>query len=338
MASLSDVQRFLRQKRATGRLSPGEMQEAYEAYFAAEAGKTLERSKFALDKRRLDVSERQQEDQLDMFREQQEQAEDAAKISGITELGKFGLMAADTEIGKKVISGGQKAVTSLFDTGASSATGAAIGSTAGTAFSGTASAGTGISPAAMTGTSPMVASSVGSSAGTIMGAAGASIAGAATGFVADKAFGKDFKEVGGAVGGATTGFMIGGPVGAVIGGVIGFGVDAISDETWLCTETKKLVGLSNDEQRIIGEFREFVLDEYPGWLRSYIQIGNELVQAIDGDAEFYSNLKKELIDPVISLTDKKHYHSAYKIYKDKVLELVREYAPELELQAPQEVN
>jgi hypothetical protein len=50
MGSLAKVQRALRQKRAVGRLSPNEMNEAYRAYFQAEAAQNLQRAQFSSNK------------------------------------------------------------------------------------------------------------------------------------------------------------------------------------------------------------------------------------------------------------------------------------------------
>ena len=122
MASLSDVSRYLRQRRAIGKpITAADRSAAWNAYFDTEATKSLSRSRLSLDRRKTDIYEKNAADELAMRREAYEDQADAAKIQGYTQVGILGSMAYDkfggTGLGGKALSG----IKSLFGGGTSAA-------------------------------------------------------------------------------------------------------------------------------------------------------------------------------------------------------------------------
>lgn len=151
MTTLSDLQTYLSQKRATGRLSAGEMDQAYKAYYESEAARALERSQLALQERSLNSDIQHRNRSLALQEEAMEDASDAARISGITQLGTLGSMGYKALTGKSLLSqaatyggklfggGSTPAVTSL-GAGAAATSGLSAASVAGGAPAGFGSA------------------------------------------------------------------------------------------------------------------------------------------------------------------------------------------------------
>ena len=370
MASLGDVSRFLRQRRAVGKpITAEDRRAAWNAYYDTQAVKSLERSRIA--------------NQRDQFNQQmafnKKQSEDAAKansIRGIIDLGTLGYKAYNSDLGKTALykaktlmgmdatglpelAGGSSPIggaltdspTSInllgtSSTGAQGLSTQAVTNLAPAATEGV--SGTGLSALAE-GSSPISAapvnSGVSSVGATALSYAGPAMAGYTAGEwgqdlamrsetvqnIAEKAtFGllhakKDVARVTGAGTGAAAGALLGGPVGAIIGGIMG----AIGVDTWLCTETKKKAGFTDVEWAEIGTFRKYAEEYHPDWLSWYVSIGTELVQAIDGDEDFYKNLKETFLLPMIALS-KGGFHEAVCVsYIEVVKKLVLEYKPEL---------
>jgi len=388
MASLADVQRFLRQKRATGQAISGEEQRrAYEAFFDVQASRNLERGRLSLQRKtaaenlalaqkRQALAERTSDANISAadrafalreleseenraFRERQEKREaGAAKISGITEIGKLGFQALSSPLGQKAITkvgdflkpsttevvssipsaakpiGVQgvttQAVSSLTPSVSTAAPGAVAGTGAGAFAAPTATAtegfvaGTGAGPFAAPATAATTTGTTAlASIGTGLAGAGAGIAGK---YIGEKVTGD--KGFGTVAGGAAAGFVVGGPVGAIIGGILGVG-QTILEDSWICTKTKELIGFTDKEWNTIGSFREYAKKNHGNWLKWYVGIGPELLEAINGDKPFYAELKEHMLSPVVKLTEYGAEEAAYLAYKQVVLDLADTYAPKL---------
>ena len=373
MASLGDVSRYLRQRRAVGKpITDLDRSAAWNAYFDTEATKQIQRGELALKTRSLDITERQNAELLRLQSEEQDAAEKAGMISGAVQLGQLGSMAykgSQTALGKKAIAG----VKGLFGSaqGGASATVAnpaaatvasqvgAQGAAAGVGAQGAAVSSLGSDLAGVStqlaDKSAMLGTPASTTAGTSSG--GSLVMPGAIGFAAGDmassammrsekmqkfaektSFGilhakKDASFAAGIGAGAAAGSMFG-PVGAVIGGVLGGAAAAIKN-TWLCTKTKELVGMTEHEWETIGQFREYALENHSDWLNVYVDIGPALLEKINGDEEFYSNLKDKFIDPVIKLTDGGFMEAAYLTYKSVVMDLIDKYDPELTKEYPE---
>lgn len=336
MASLGDVSRYLRQRRAVGKpITDLDRSAAWNAYFDTEATKQIQRGELALKSRSLDITESQNAEQLRLAREAQDAQEKAGMVSGVTQLGQLAYMGSKTDLGKSLISGAKGLYGKA--TGAQAATAGSVGTAAqGTAVSSLGSDLAGVSTqladkTAMLGTETATAATTGA---TLASTATAGVAGAAAGLAADKLFGDKWNEAGSVVGGATTGFMIGGPVGAVVGAVFGQITSKLSD-SWICTKTKTIVGMTEHEWATIGRFRQYAQENHSDWLQVYVDIGPALLEKINGDEEFYSNLKDTFINPVIKLTEGGFMEAAYLTYKSVVMELIDKYNPELTKEYPE---
>lgn len=155
MASLGDVSRYLRQRRAIGKpVTRQDRAAAWEAYFDSLHGKTMQRKAIQLDRDRMaiqqdqfqqnkEIQQSQFDQSMDLQRQQREDAEDAAKISGAVQLGTLGLAAANTDIGGKAIDAAVGFGKKLF--GAQGSTTSALGADA--ALGGTALSASGGAPA-----------------------------------------------------------------------------------------------------------------------------------------------------------------------------------------------
>ena len=105
--AFADVQRYLRQKRATGQtVTPREEKLAWEAYWDSMASQHHTARELGLRERALEEETSYRDELLDLRREQIEDEEDAAKIRGIVEIGGLlgtgALLLKDTKMGKAV--------------------------------------------------------------------------------------------------------------------------------------------------------------------------------------------------------------------------------------------
>ena len=64
----------------------------------------------------------------------------------------------------------------------------------------------------------------------------------------------------------------------------------------------------------------------------------ELLTAINGDKEYFENLKKTFINPIILLTKGGFLEAAYLAYKETVIQLVNQYNKDLMKTAPMEAK
>ena len=259
--SFADIQRFYRQKKATGAtVSPRETRLAWQGYWDAMSARQFQGQELGLRERGLELNEEQfaaderyRKEQLRMQKQAQRDAEAAATISGYssgaTTLLTAGYMAKGTKLGGYI---GMGPTTATPGAGVPAA-GAGAGAAPTPAASAAAPLISGGGGAAAAGgmTAPVGGSLAGSGlegvgtggmyagGGTAAGgstAAGAGVSGAGVlgmyagagygaGYLGSKVpiGGKDKKTsmVKGAVAGAGVGFLVGGPVGAVVGGVFG---------------------------------------------------------------------------------------------------------------------
>jgi len=135
---------------------------------------------------------------------------------------------------------------------------------------------------------------------------------------------------GAAIGGyMAAGTAMGGPVGAGLGLVAGF---LASSGSWLCTEAKRMVDLDEEDIAALRRFRAYVLEHHKIPFLWYLERGSEIVKAIDvgefgNTNEFYRNLKKNMIRPIVVKTDSGHLEEAYELYRDTVLDVLEKYTP-----------
>jgi len=406
MASLGDVSRFLRQRRAVGKpITAEDRRAAWNAYYDTQAVKSLERSRIANQRDQFNQTMSFNKEQAAITNARlQEQSEAAAKantIRGITELGTLGYKAYNSDLGKTALykaktlmgmdatglpelAGGSSPIggaltgspTSVNLLGASSTGAQGLSTQAVTNLAPAATegvSGTGLSALAE-GSSPMSAAPVSSTGitGAALNFAAPALAGYGVGqyaagrtmesetmqdFWETGTFGlahakKDAARLSGAAAGAAAGALVGGPVGAVIGGIIGGVGKEVVDEvgdfahsafnkvtdvfgTWICSETKKTIGMTKEEWKIIGDFRHYARDIHSDWLEWYVDIGTELIEAINGDERFYTELKEDMLDPVMLLTENGYPEIAYDVYKKEVINLVKAFKPELGESAPE---
>lgn len=350
MASLGDVSRYLRQRRAIGKpITDRDRSAAWNAYFDTEASKQIQRGQLALDTRKVDIYEKSTADQLAMQREAADAAEKSAMVSGISQLGQLGSLAykgSQTALGQKAIAGTKSLLGMGKTTGAQGAVAGAQGVFAAQIAPNTIGAGY----TAVTGAGPAASTTGTAGLGSVMGPVGwGSAAGGMASNLAKRSstvqdametvsFGvlhaeKDQGFVAGVGAGAAAGAAVGGPIGAVIGGIIG-GVTSLLG-TWVCTKIKDTVGVTEYEWETIRQFRLYAKENYSDWLEWYVDIGPRLLEAIDGDEEFYLELKHSFLLPIIGLTAGGYLEAAALAYKSTVIQLVNEYKPELMATAPE---
>ena len=133
--------------------------------------------------------------------------------------------------------------------------------------------------------------------------------------------------VGGLAGYALAGTLgVTGPVGFIGGMMVG----EMLGGTWLCTETKKHSGLTDEQTKTLDKFRAYAKEHHPGWLEFYIRIGPEIVKAINETEgqSFYDNLKESMIEPVIAFFDNDRKEDAFIAYKLYVIACIKEYTPQ----------
>ena len=357
MASLGNVSRYLRQRRAIGKpITDADRRMAWEAYMSTEADKSNQRRALAIQEDQLDLASRTNAEEMAIRREEMENADTAATVKGAVDVATLAgsetgqkAIASITGIGK-TLTGAQSATQAISSgalgagamagvapaassasLGASFGAGAMAGVGAGQAITGTAAT-TSALPALSTFAMPAAA-----------GLAGGSWAGKQAmksdtiqGFAEDATFGilhakKDVAKVAGGMGGAAIGMVFGGPVGAIIGGVAG----AVGGDSWICTKTKELVGFQDHEWIAIAKFRKYAAEKHPEYLASYLKIGPHLLKAMDGDEKFYEDLKKAFLQPVIELSKGGFMEAAYQTYKAVTLQLIEKYDPSLLDEVPE---
>jgi hypothetical protein len=236
--SFSNVQRYLT-------VTPRETRLAWEAYFDATAARGIQNRQLGLRAAELGMLQEHRNRQYELQQEALEREEDAAKISGITQIGSTAaiLGMAYPGIGEGVgklakgaagkIGIGSGAAPKLAATTAApavaelTATPSVASLTAAkTAGAGSAGLGTGTY-----GASGLAGPGGISAAAPFLGpAAGGLAAGFAGSLIGEEITGSDAGGVGGGlVGGAAAGFALSGgnPIGAIVGGVVGGAIGAV---------------------------------------------------------------------------------------------------------------
>jgi len=129
MATMGSVSSYLRQKRAIGQpVTDSDKRAAWAAYFDTQAERSDRSRSLALEKERIDTQKEQyatsqalQSSQFDknyaLTQQNYKDTADAAKISGITQIGLMGSQVLSSDIGKKAIEGisgiGKKAISGI---------------------------------------------------------------------------------------------------------------------------------------------------------------------------------------------------------------------------------
>ena len=124
------------------------------------------------------------------------------------------------------------------------------------------------------------------------------------------------------------GAAVGGPAGALIGAAVGSQVLGMS---YLCTETAKKTGLDEYTFEALGRFRRYAILNHKRVLKYYLKIGPDLIKRInekDKSDSVFERFKKDIIQPVVVATDSSQPETAYQLYKNRVLELIKEFLPE----------
>lgn len=126
MSSLADTQAYLRQKRATGRLSPDEIESAYTGFYQNESNQMLANARQDLDSRRVAINESQTQQRIDQSNRQlqiQERAErDARHEAELQGRLQFAKMAVPDlfQAGGDTTGGAQEATSQAVGPGGSS--------------------------------------------------------------------------------------------------------------------------------------------------------------------------------------------------------------------------
>ena len=106
-STFSDVQRFLRHKRATGQtVSSREERSAWAGYWDAMAARQMSSRRLGLEERRLGLEGKRLDEYTRLAEERMDREEEAAKVSGVMELGTTAALGTyalkGTEIGAKL--------------------------------------------------------------------------------------------------------------------------------------------------------------------------------------------------------------------------------------------
>jgi len=91
MASIEEIQRFLRQKRATGRYQPHEIESAYKAHFGAESAQATNRAQIDLQAKRDAEAKRQAAFRESAALREEERLEEANKLKGKLQIAKIAM-------------------------------------------------------------------------------------------------------------------------------------------------------------------------------------------------------------------------------------------------------
>ena len=105
--------------------------------------------------------------------------------------------------------------------------------------------------------------------------------------------------------------------------------------TWICTEIKNNVGITEVEEKRLKIFRKYAIDNHSGYMIFYLNHGKELVDEIKAKTEnyneFLSSLKESFFNPIMEKLKDEKLEEAYTEYKDKCIKMFNEYLPELEV-------
>lgn len=104
----------------------------------------------------------------------------------------------------------------------------------------------------------------------------------------------------------------------------------IVEDSWLCTEVKKEIVFKFSDAKALLKLRKYSLQNHPDITKYYLDRGPELVSAIaekEDHQEFYKELYRLVVMPIISLVKSGSLERAYELYKGVTLHLTGTYAP-----------
>ncbi len=103
--------------------------------------------------------------------------------------------------------------------------------------------------------------------------------------------------------------------------------------TWICSATAKYSYMTREEEATMKKLRTYAQENYAGWWDSYFKYGTQLVKEIADQetdlTDFYENIRKILVEPVIQTFDK-NPEKAFQIYLFVTQTLFKAYMPEFE--------
>jgi hypothetical protein len=110
-------------------------------------------------------------------------------------------------------------------------------------------------------------------------------------------------------------------------------IEILADQdTWLCTEIDKYIGLTKEDFTALKKLRRFTVKNHKKWMLDYWEKGADLVEAINKTEAihtFYKRLKAEMVDPVIALVKEDKLEEAFDKYKADTILLAKTYTPEI---------
>lgn len=105
--------------------------------------------------------------------------------------------------------------------------------------------------------------------------------------------------------------------------------------TWLCTATKRHVGMDPKERQAIRKLRRYAKQNHPEDLFLYQEKGCCLVEEIarrENDLpQFYEGIKACLVSPVVRLVTDGELELAFMKYKSETVRLFNQYMPDFEI-------
>lgn len=146
---------------------------------------------------------------------------------------------------------------------------------------------------------------------------------------------EDQSRVAGAVSAFGAGFMAGGGPWGGVAGATAYGLGEVAEaNSWLCTETKETIGLTDEEMSAVKELRKYARKEHGKEFLFYIRNGEDLTKAIRAKeqdiGEYYRVFKASVMNPVIRHIRLGDNELAYNHYAEKIKALFHRYMPELE--------
>ena len=287
---LNDILQGQAQSRATGRgnLSSSQVESAFKGAIAAKYDQS-ERS------RQLDMQQQALNEQISSSQEQRKLAPYQTAISGVGALGSAALGYASlqkadvipanaiTNVAKGAYNTVANGAASLFGTGAGGAASPAYVPAAGSTLTSAPAAGSTLASAPAA-DSILASAPVASSTLTAAPVAGSTLADTA---VAGSTL-ADTATAGSTLTSMTAAGSTIGPWGTAIGAVVGLvvtGVQALTKDSWLCTEVNSIHRLSDEQEKAMSKLRRYVIKNHREDAKAYLVNGHRLVDKIKDDIE-----------------------------------------------------
>ncbi|MCE5226681.1 MAG: hypothetical protein LLG05_12595 [Porphyromonadaceae bacterium] len=106
----------------------------------------------------------------------------------------------------------------------------------------------------------------------------------------------------------------------------------LKDDTWICTATDRNSSMSDAEKYNMELLRDYAIKEHKGWMKSYLQNGPILIDAIAMEEvdlkSFYNRIRMILIEPVCKYIEIGNMEEAYQIYLLVTQLLFKTYLPD----------